>query len=119
VQLPSHYDPAVLNADVDLVALATGPGRGGLARLCLYGPPGTGRSAFVRWLARQLEMPLLLRTASDLIPEWVGDSEKAIAAAFRQAGREGALSMLDEVDSSLRDRDGARTRGKSLASMKC
>ncbi|KAK0330843.1 hypothetical protein LTR94_031247, partial [Friedmanniomyces endolithicus] len=40
--------------------------------------------------------------------KWVGESEKAIAAAFRQAEREGALLMIDEVDSFLRDRDGAR-----------
>jgi SpoVK/Ycf46/Vps4 family AAA+-type ATPase len=38
----------------------------------------------------------------------VGDSEKAIAAAFRQAEREGALLMLDEVDSFLREREGAQ-----------
>jgi len=108
VALPSHYDPAVLNADADLVALAASLGQGRSARLCLYGPPGTGKSAFGRWLAQQLEMPLLLRTASDLISKWVGDSEKAIAAAFRQAEREGALLMIDEVDSFLRDRDGAQ-----------
>jgi SpoVK/Ycf46/Vps4 family AAA+-type ATPase len=53
-------------------------------------------------------MSLLLRSSSDLISKWVGDSEKAIAAAFRQAEREGALLMIDEVDSFLRDRDGAQ-----------
>lgn len=52
-------------------------------------------------------MPLLLRTASDLMSKWVGESEKAIAAAFRQAERDGALLMIDEVDGFLRDRDGA------------
>jgi AAA+ superfamily predicted ATPase len=107
-QLPASYDPTVLNADADLAALAAGLAHGGSARLCLYGPPGTGKSAFGRWLAQQLDMPLLLRTASDLMSKWVGDSEKAIAAAFRQAEREGALLMIDEVDSFLRDRDGAQ-----------
>jgi ATP-dependent 26S proteasome regulatory subunit len=105
--LPAHYDPAVLNADADLTALAAGLQHQRSARLCLYGPPGTGKSAFGRWLAEQLDMPLLLRSASELISKWVGDSEKAIAAAFRQAEREGALLMIDEVDSFLRDRDGA------------
>jgi SpoVK/Ycf46/Vps4 family AAA+-type ATPase len=107
-QLPSHYDPAVLNADADLAALETGLVRSRSARLCLYGPPGTGKSAFGRWLAQRLGMPLLLKSASDMMSKWVGDSEKAIAAAFRQAEREGALLMIDEVDSFLRDRDGAR-----------
>jgi hypothetical protein len=38
---------------------------------------------------------------------WVGESEKNIAAAFRQAEREGALLLIDEVDSFLRERSGA------------
>jgi SpoVK/Ycf46/Vps4 family AAA+-type ATPase len=106
-QLPDHYDPSILNADADLAALAAGLERTRSARLCLYGPPGTGKSAFGRWLAERLGMPLLLKSASDLMSKWVGDSEKAIAAAFRQAEREGALLMLDEVDSFLREREGA------------
>lgn len=108
VQLPSHYDPAILNADADLASLAAGLAQTRSARLCLYGPPGKGKSAFGRWLAERLDMPLLLKSASDLMSKWVGDSEKAIAAAFRQAEREGALLMIDEVDSFLRARDGAQ-----------
>lgn len=107
-QLPAHYDPAILNADADLAALAAGLAASRSARLCLYGPPGTGKTAFGRWLAERLGMPLLLKSASELMSKWVGESEKAIAAAFRQAEREGALLMIDEVDSFLRDREGAR-----------
>jgi ATP-dependent 26S proteasome regulatory subunit len=108
VQLPGHYDPTILNADADLAALAAGLALGRSARLCLYGPPGTGKSAFGRWLAEQLGMPLLLKSASDLMSKWVGDSEKAIAAAFRQAERESSLLMIDEVDSFVRAREDAR-----------
>jgi transitional endoplasmic reticulum ATPase len=107
-QLPAGYDPAVLNADGDLAAIAAGLARARSGRLCLYGPPGTGKTAYGRWLAEQLDMPLLMRSASDLMSKWVGDSEKAIAAAFRQAERDGALLLIDEVDSFLRDREGAR-----------
>lgn len=108
VMLPAHYDPAVLNADADLAALADGLARRRSARLCLYGPPGTGKSAYGRWLADRLGMPLLLNTASELMSKWVGESEKAIAAAFRRAAQEGAVLMIDEVDSFLRNREGAR-----------
>jgi SpoVK/Ycf46/Vps4 family AAA+-type ATPase len=106
--LPPHYDPAIVNADADLGALAEGLARARQGRICLYGPPGTGKSAFGRWLAEQLDMPLLLRGAAELMSKWVGDSEKAIAAAFRDAERAGALLMIDEVDGFLRDREGAR-----------
>jgi SpoVK/Ycf46/Vps4 family AAA+-type ATPase len=39
---------------------------------------------------------------------WVGENEKNIARAFRQADQEGALLLIDEVDSFLQDRRGAQ-----------
>lgn len=105
--LPQTYDPAFVHADVDLGNLAGNLMRARSGRLCLYGPPGTGKTAFGRWLARQLGVPLQVRRASDLISKWVGGSEKNIANAFRQAQRDGALLLIDEVDSFLQDRRGA------------
>ena len=107
-RLPETYEPSLVNADTDLVALQQGIRRAGAARLCLYGPPGTGKSAYARWLARELGRPLHLRRASDLISMWVGQTEKSIAKAFREAEQEGAVLVLDEVDGFLRDRRSAQ-----------
>ena len=76
-------------------------------RFCLYGPPGTGKSEFVRWLAQQLNTPLLLKRASDLLSAWVGGNEKNIARAFEQARRDGAILLIDEVDTFLQPRENA------------
>lgn len=103
-RLPEQYDPALMRADADLAQVAAGLAATRAARLCLYGPPGTGKTAWGRWLAQQLDMPLMLRRASDLMSKWVGDSEKNIARAFRQAEAAGALLMIDEVDSFLQER---------------
>ena len=73
-------------------------------RLCLYGPPGTGKTAYGRWLAQQLGVPLLVKRASDLKSKWLGESEKNIAKAFREAQNDGAILLIDEVDSFLQDR---------------
>ena len=35
---------------------------------------------------------------------WVGETEKNIADAFREAGDEGAILLIDEADTFLRDR---------------
>jgi len=111
--LPEVYDPDFLHADADLADIARrlvaaqGAGHGG-ARLCLYGPPGTGKTAFGRWLAEQLDKPLLVHRASDLLSMYVGEAEKNIARAFRAAEDEGALLLIDEVDSFLQDRRGAQ-----------
>ena len=106
-RLPEHYDPRYINADVNLVAVAEGLCRARSGRLCLYGPPGTGKTAFGRWLSERLDVPLAVRRASDIVSPFLGVTEKNIAHAFRAAEREGALLLLDEADSFLRDRRGA------------
>lgn len=105
--LPHFYDPALLNASADLAAVARGLASSRSGRLCLYGPPGTGKTAFGHWLAEQLGQPLHVRRASDLLSKWVGESEQNIAEAFRQAERDQALLLVDEVDSFLQDRQAA------------
>ena len=110
-RVPGVYDTTFLNADADLAQVAQGlvaASATGGARLCLYGPPGTGKTAFGRWLAKQLDRPLIVRRASDLLSMFVGEAEKNIARAFREAEEDGALLLIDEVDSFLQDRRGAQ-----------
>lgn len=108
-RLPETYDPRFLHADADLEALADGLARARSGRLCLYGPPGTGKTACRRWIAERLDAPLLVQRASDLISMWVGETEVNIARAFREAQTEGAVLLIDEVDSFLQDRRRARS----------
>lgn len=107
-RLPEVYDPMFIRADADLADVATGLIGSRSGRLCLYGPPGTGKTAYGRWLAQQLDSPLLIKRASDLMSPYVGENERNIARAFRQAEQEGALLLIDEVDSFLQDRRGAQ-----------
>lgn len=106
--LPKHYDPRFVNVDADLQAIADGLTQSRTGRLCLYGPPGTGKSAFGRWLADRLQMPLHLKRVSDIVSPWVGMTERNLARAFRDAEAEGAVLLLDEVDSFLQERRGAQ-----------
>jgi len=102
------YDPSFISASHDLGQVAQGLSSSPSARLCLYGPAGTGKTAFGRWLAGQLGLPLLEKRASDLMSMWVGGNEKNIANAFREAREEGALLLIDEIDSFLQDRRDAQ-----------
>jgi SpoVK/Ycf46/Vps4 family AAA+-type ATPase len=107
-RLPELYDPAFIHADADLAQVAEGIRRVRTGRVCLYGPPGTGKTAYGRWLAGQLDAPLLVKRASNLLSMWVGGTEANMARAFREAEREGAVLLIDEVDSFLQDRRGAQ-----------
>lgn len=76
-------------------------------RILAYGMAGSGKSEFAKALAKELNKPIMLKRASDLLSMWVGGSEKNIAAAFSEAEKRGAILVLDEVDSFLQDRSGA------------
>lgn len=107
-RLPEVYDPAFIHADSDLALVAGGLLKTRSGRLCLYGPPGTGKTAYGRWLAGLMGVPLLVKRASDILSKYVGEDERNIARAFRQAEQDGALLLIDEVDNFLQDRRGAR-----------
>lgn len=106
--LPAYYDPRFVACETDLEDLADGLARAGSGRLCLYGPPGTGKSAYAAWLAQRLGRPLIRQLASDLLSPWVGETEQRISQVFARARRENAVLLVDEADSFLRDRHGAR-----------
>ena len=102
------YDLDLLNSPVDVRALVAGLAEQRHGSVCLYGPPGTGKTALAHHLSEVLDVPLLLKRASDLLGPYVGQTEAAIADMFRAARTEGALLLLDEADSFLRDRRRAR-----------
>lgn len=101
------YSMDIVNADLDLAGLLAGLRRVKEGRILCYGPPGTGKTAFARQLASELGMRLLEFRASDILGPFVGLTERNIAEAFRAARKEGAMMLLDEIDSLLRSREGA------------
>ena len=102
------YRLDALNPDVDITQLVEGLKYRSEGRLCLYGPPGTGKTEFGRYVAKTLEKTLMVKRASDLLGSYVGMTEQHIADMFKQAKQEGAVLLLDEADSFLRDRKGAQ-----------
>lgn len=103
-----HFRPDLLNADADLPALAAALTHTPHGRLCFHGAPGTGKSAFARHIADACGKPLLTQRVSDLVSPYVGETERRLAAAFRQALHEDAVLLIDEADSFLGDRRQAR-----------
>jgi len=72
--------------------------------LLLFGPPGTGKTAFIHYLGLSLGLRVVTKTGSDLLDMHVGETEKNIREAFREAGREASILFLDEIDGLLRTR---------------
>jgi SpoVK/Ycf46/Vps4 family AAA+-type ATPase len=72
-----------------------------VVRICI---PGSGKSAYARFLAEKLRMKVLYKRASDLFDCFVGETEQKIADAFTEARKKKMLLVFDEADSLLRDR---------------
>jgi len=76
--------------------------------LLFHGAPGTGKTELAKHLARDLDRPLLVKRASDLLGSYIGQTEKALAAAFAQAEADEAILLIDEADTLLFPRDMAQ-----------
>ena len=72
--------------------------------ILLYGESGCGKSYFGQYLAQELGMPIIKKRASDLIDKFVGQTERNIKEAFKEAKQKKAVLLFDEADSFLFDR---------------
>lgn len=106
-ELPYNYDPDFIHSDCDLNELVKGIKKSKSARICIYGVPGTGKSAYAKFIAKSLKKPIIIKKGSDLIDCYVGSTEKNIAMAFKEAKNKKAVLVFDEVDSFLQDRNSA------------
>ena len=101
------YRMSLVNCDTDIVDLAKRIDGDSSIRICTFGPPGTGKSAWARELARKVGLPLMVRRASDILDKFLGETEKNIAMIFDEARATNSILMLDEMDSFLPDRRNA------------
>ena len=72
--------------------------------LLLFGPSGTGKTEFVKYLAQKTDRKLLLKRGSDFLGMFVGETEKNIKLAFKEAEDDNAILFIDEADGLLFDR---------------
>ncbi len=108
------YDTRFVNlrgshsAQTLLPALARHP----RAALCFYGVPGTGKTEFGHHIAKSLGRELIVKSGSDLLSPWVGQTEQLIAQMFEEAAdrADEVVLLLDEADTLLGDRGHAGAR---------
>jgi SpoVK/Ycf46/Vps4 family AAA+-type ATPase len=100
------YDLGLLNVESRFAVpkIVEALRRRGHGTLCFHGAPGTGKTALAEHIASELQRPLLVRQASDLVSKFVGETEQNMAKMFEEAQTENAVLLLDEADSFLRSR---------------
>ena len=108
-RIVTTYDLALLNVEArfPIPKIVEALRRRGHGTLCFHGPPGTGKTALAEYIASELQRPLMVRQASDLVSKFVGETEQNMAKMFEEAASENAVLLLDEADSFLRSRSRA------------
>ena len=76
----------------------------------LFGPPGTGKTEFAKYIAVETGKRLLSKKGSDLLSMWVGGTEHNIRDAFMEAETEGSILFIDEADGLFTERADARIK---------
>ena len=104
------YDLGMLNVEsrFEIPRIVEALKARGHGALCFYGAPGTGKTALGEYIAQQMDQPLIIKQASNLVSKYVGETEQNMAAMFEEATQEKAVLLLDEADSFLLDRRGAQ-----------
>ncbi len=70
----------------------------------LSGPPGTGKTEFVKFIGRELDCPVRTCMAGDFLDRYVGGTEQKIRRAFAAAAADRAILFIDEADGMFRTR---------------
>lgn len=107
-EMVTAYDLAYLNTNVPIANLVDSLSTSPAGSMCLYGPPGVGKTALARHIAHALELPVIVRRGSDLLSMYVGGTEHNIAEMFEAAAAEPSVLILDEADSFLQSRTEAK-----------
>jgi SpoVK/Ycf46/Vps4 family AAA+-type ATPase len=102
----TNYDLGLVNTEsrFEVPKIVEALRRKTYGTLCFYGPPGTGKTALAEHIAHELQLPLMIRQASDIMSKYVGETEQNMAKMFDEAQTENAVLLLDEADSFLRSR---------------
>jgi hypothetical protein len=66
--------------------------------ILLFGPSGTGKTEFAKYLAESSGRELIRRTGADLLDMYVGGTERKIRAAFQEAESKNAILLVDEFE---------------------
>jgi len=80
--------------------------------LLLYGYPGCGKSSAAKYIAAQLELPLVIAKLDTLISSLLGNTAKNIHKIFEYAKRQPCVLFLDEFDAIAKARDDQHELGE-------
>lgn len=71
----------------------------------LSGPPGVGKTMTAKWLAQQIDVPLVTMNLSAVVSSFLGNSGRNIRSVLNYASSGHCVLLLDEFDAIAKRRD--------------
>jgi hypothetical protein len=81
------------------------------------GEPGTGKTLAAELIARELGLPLFKVDLARVVSKWVGETEKNLDAAFREAEDSHAVLFFDEAEALFGARGDVRSGADRYANL--
>ncbi|HEY5548774.1 MAG TPA: AAA family ATPase [Coriobacteriia bacterium] len=79
----------------------------------LYGPPGCGKTLIAQAAAGEMDAPLFVVTAADIMNPWLGMAERSLAAVFAAVrAHERSVLFFDELDAMAPVRGAMTVEGR-------
>lgn len=78
----------------------------------IYGAPGTGKTRLALWMARRLDLPVVLVRLDGLVSSFLGTTARNIGNLFTFANRFRCVLLLDEFDAIAKLRDDPQEVGE-------
>lgn len=86
--------------------------------ILLYGPPGCSKTLMARALATEGHMNFLAVKGPELLSQWLGESERALASLFQRARLASpSIIFFDELDAIATKRGVGDTNGRLLSQL--
>ncbi|WP_454838366.1 anti-phage ATPase IteA [Pseudomonas mohnii] len=82
------------------------------SRLLTYGPPGTGKTRLARYIAANLELPLLTVRCDTLVSSLLGQTSRNLRRVFEYSQQRPCILFLDEFDALAGARGNERDVGE-------
>ncbi len=83
------------------------------SRSCLiYGEPGTGKTHLAKWMAKEIQLPIVLAKLESIVSSFLGTSARNIGNLFKFANRYNCVLLLDEFDAIAKLRNDPQEVGE-------
>lgn len=80
--------------------------------LLLYGPPGCGKTSLAKYIAKMLDLPIIVARLDSMISSLLGNTSKNLRKLFEFANNKPCILFLDEFDAIAKDRKDQNEQGE-------